>query len=76
MKETAVAVQPMMWCLVAFVPLFNQMKDGVIIVNCARGGIINEEALLKALNSGKVRCRLEQQPHLCADERTIVKCRM
>lgn len=33
------------------------MKDGVIIVNCARGGIINEDALLKALDSGKVnRC--------------------
>lgn len=33
------------------------MKDGVIIVNCARGGIINEDALLKALESGKVnRC--------------------
>lgn len=31
------------------------MKDGVIIVNCARGGIINEDALLKALTSGKVR---------------------
>lgn len=30
------------------------MKDGVIIVNCARGGIINEDALLKALDSGKV----------------------
>ncbi len=30
------------------------MKDGVIIVNTARGGIINEEALLKALESGKV----------------------
>lgn len=38
------------------------MKDGVIIVNCARGGIINEDALLKALNSGKVRCGVEQQP--------------
>lgn len=31
-----------------------QMKDGVIIVNCARGGIVNEDALLTALNSGKV----------------------
>ncbi len=31
------------------------MKHGVIIVNCARGGIINEDALLKALDSGKVR---------------------
>lgn len=34
---------------------WDQMKNGVIIVNCARGGIINEDALLKALNSGKVR---------------------
>jgi len=30
------------------------MKDGVIIVNAARGGIIDEEALLKYLESGKV----------------------
>ena len=33
---------------------FSQMKDGVRIVNCARGGIIDEAALLAALNSGKV----------------------
>ncbi|ABS40793.1 D-2-hydroxyacid dehydrogenase [Clostridium botulinum] len=33
---------------------FNKMKDGVYIINCARGGVIEEEALLKALNSGKV----------------------
>jgi D-3-phosphoglycerate dehydrogenase len=33
---------------------FSQMKDGVRIVCAARGGIIDEEALLKALNSGKV----------------------
>jgi D-3-phosphoglycerate dehydrogenase len=33
---------------------FAQMKDGVLIVNCARGGIINEEATLAALESGKV----------------------
>ncbi len=33
---------------------FVMMKDGVRIVNCARGGIINEVALLKALDSGKV----------------------
>ena len=31
-----------------------QCKDGVLLVNCARGGIIDEEALLEALNSGKV----------------------
>lgn len=30
------------------------MKDGVRIINCARGGIINEADLLDALNSGKV----------------------
>ena len=33
---------------------FNIMKDGVIIINCARGGIIDEIAINEALNSGKV----------------------
>jgi len=33
---------------------FSQMKDGVRIVSAARGGIIDESALLSALNSGKV----------------------
>jgi len=33
---------------------FSQMKDGVRIVCAARGGIIDEPALLSALNSGKV----------------------
>ncbi len=31
-----------------------KMKDGVRIVNCARGGIIDEAALAEALKSGKV----------------------
>ena len=31
-----------------------KMKDGVMIVNCARGGIINEQDLGEALQSGKV----------------------
>jgi len=31
-----------------------RMKDGVRLVNCARGGIINEADLLEALRSGKV----------------------
>ncbi len=31
-----------------------QMKDNVIIINFARGGIVNDEAVLEALNSGKI----------------------
>ena len=33
---------------------FAKMKDGVIIANASRGGTIDEDALLEALNSGKV----------------------
>jgi len=32
----------------------NHMKDGVRIINCARGGIIDEQALYEAIQSGKV----------------------
>jgi D-3-phosphoglycerate dehydrogenase len=34
---------------------FAQMKDGVLLVHCARGGVVDEDALLEALESGKVR---------------------
>ena len=33
---------------------FGKMKKGVRIINCARGGLINEEDLANALGSGKV----------------------
>jgi D-3-phosphoglycerate dehydrogenase len=33
---------------------FDLMKDGVRIVNCARGGIVSEEALYNAIVDGKV----------------------
>ena len=33
---------------------FEKMKDGVRIINCARGGIIDENALAEAIRSGKV----------------------
>lgn len=35
-------------------PQFSKMKNGVRIINCARGGIIDENALYDALVSGKV----------------------
>jgi len=33
---------------------FAKMKDGVMIINCARGGIVNEKDLCDAIKSGKV----------------------
>ena len=33
---------------------FDLMKTGVMIINCARGGIVEEKALTEALRSGKV----------------------
>ena len=33
---------------------FAKMKKGVRVINCARGGIVDEEALAAAINEGKV----------------------
>jgi D-3-phosphoglycerate dehydrogenase len=33
---------------------FNEMKDGVIIINTARGKVIDEKALIECINSGKI----------------------
>ncbi|MFH1612928.1 MAG: hydroxyacid dehydrogenase [bacterium] len=47
---------------------FEKMKNGVKIINCARGGIIKESALLEAIKKGKVAgCALdvfEKEPPL------------
>jgi D-3-phosphoglycerate dehydrogenase len=34
---------------------FSKMKDGVMIVDCSRGGVVDQEALYQALMSGKVK---------------------
>ena len=45
---------------------FELMKDGVVIVNTARGELMDESALISALETGKVRCAgvdvLEEEP--------------
>ncbi len=51
-----------------------RMKDGVRIVNLARGGLVNDDDLIAALESGKVACyatdfpnnRLLAAPHVAA----------
>ncbi len=34
---------------------FAKMKDGVVVINCARGGLYDEDALYNNLKSGKIR---------------------
>lgn len=46
---------------------FEKMKEGVIVVNASRGGTIDEEALTRAIEKGKVRAAaldvFEGEPH-------------
>ncbi|HLE74477.1 MAG TPA: hydroxyacid dehydrogenase [Candidatus Bathyarchaeia archaeon] len=34
---------------------FNMMKNGVMLIDCSRGGVVDQEALYQALMSGKVK---------------------
>lgn len=44
---------------------FAMMKDGVRIINLARGGLVNNQDLLEALESGKVSCYVTDFPEEC-----------
>jgi len=41
---------------------FDMMKDGVRIINLARGGLVNNKDIIEALNSGKVSCYVTDFP--------------
>lgn len=45
-------------------------KRGVGIVNCARGGIVDEDALLRGLESGECTLKLRHLPNM-----TLLACR-
>ena len=34
--------------------VFNKLKKKIIIINTARGGVIDEDALIQAIDSGKI----------------------
>ena len=54
---------------------FAKMKDGVLIVNCARGGIINEAAMLCAGGSFAVVFAFERPPFWLFNNECSVRIR-
>jgi D-3-phosphoglycerate dehydrogenase / 2-oxoglutarate reductase len=57
---------------------FAIMKEGMLIINTARGGLINEEAMLKALKAGKIHAALDvfdpEPPAVDSDFRKLKNC--
>ena len=53
-KKVGVFVDSSMNEITARKNQFDLMKNGAAIVNCSRGGVIDEQALIEALDSGKV----------------------
>jgi len=49
-----VPLTPQTWHLIS-AKEFNMMKNGVMIIDCSRGGVVDQEALYQALVSGKVK---------------------
>jgi len=56
---------------------FNKMKQGVVIINTARGGLIDSESLLNALDSGKVDFAgldvFEDEDAICTNESCVTR---
>lgn len=56
---------------------FQKMKDGVVVINTARGALIDTDALFHALESGKVRAAgldvLEQEPLIREEKQLLSK---
>lgn len=56
---------------------FAMMKEGVIILNTARGALIDSAALLQALNTGKIKAAgldvLEEEPLLLEEKELLSK---